>query len=399
MCGDRNILEFGFTNTNRNDIMKKNISRKVELKRKVRVVMNESEKQKMRNFNRGTLWMNYVMRFRFPIGIIRNVLALLAVIVMQIVYKDFSFVLTFLPIVYLIINVWGYSAACELTPKGYSTLQVIFPIEILIRAFDYAFASIMDHNIIYGIGTFVVYVIIGGLAWWLPNAIYFEKRKSLFVSPLYSAYPKKYDPEKYKSWNCSKCGRTNSSHVEECPVCKQKKPLTDLEVEKNHIKIVSDVRTCSNIWTCSKCHTDNSPTLRYCSNCGERQPKENLDIAKTNNSTNTADGLRNKKIVEEKPEITQSKNTITADGIEIIRPKIIKKEESSPVSPTLDNDFESKKQEPIIDDKVDEVQSTDEIAENESAESNEELAFCRKCGTQLLNDSVFCHKCGCKKVF
>ena len=36
--------------------------------------------------------------------------------------------------------------------------------------------------------------------------------------------------------------------------------------------------------------------------------------------------------------------------------------------------------------------------ENKATETNEQVAFCRKCGTQLLNDSEFCHKCGCEKV-
>ncbi len=35
---------------------------------------------------------------------------------------------------------------------------------------------------------------------------------------------------------------------------------------------------------------------------------------------------------------------------------------------------------------------------NESLELNQVSSFCRKCGTQLLNDSEFCHKCGCEKV-
>lgn len=30
--------------------------------------------------------------------------------------------------------------------------------------------------------------------------------------------------------------------------------------------------------------------------------------------------------------------------------------------------------------------------------SNDNVSFCRKCGTQLLDESEFCHKCGCEKV-
>ncbi len=37
-----------------------------------------------------------------------------------------------------------------------------------------------------------------------------------------------------------------------------------------------------------------------------------------------------------------------------------------------------------------------ETKENKLTESNEQVAFCRKCGTQLLIDSVFCNKCGAK---
>lgn len=36
--------------------------------------------------------------------------------------------------------------------------------------------------------------------------------------------------------------------------------------------------------------------------------------------------------------------------------------------------------------------------QKEALELNRVSSFCRKCGTQLLEDSEFCHKCGCEKV-
>lgn len=84
-------------------------------------------------------------------------------------------------------------------------------------------------------------------------------------------------------------------------------------------------------------------------------------------------GLNNKEIEE--------------DEIEIIRPNIIKSENTSFMSTSLNN---GEKQ------KIEEYATA--TVGNKSIELEQEIAFCRKCGTQLLNDSEFCHKCGCEKV-
>lgn len=90
---------------------------------------------------------------------------------------------------------------------------------------------------------------------------------------------------------------------------------------------------------------------------------------------------------------------VREDEIEIIRPKIIKNgNDSSEVLDLSNNEKQYIKETDIIDNSIEDTKDTEITEENKSTELNEEIAFCRKCGTQLLSDSVFCHKCGCEKV-
>ena len=86
------------------------------------------------------------------------------------------------------------------------------------------------------------------------------------------------------------------------------------------------------------------------------------------------------------------------DSMEIIHPNVIEKNRL-PETIGINNDAnqyidENEKVSNQISGKTNDL-STEE---DKSTKQNEEIAYCRKCGTQLLMDSEFCHKCGCEKV-
>lgn len=77
----------------------------------------------------------------------------------------------------------------------------------------------------------------------------------------------------------------------------------------------------------------------------------------------------------------------------------IKKENSSSNLTSFDdNDKQCIKENDTTDNNINETTNNTTTEEGKSLELNQEIAFCRKCGTQLLNDSEFCHKCGCERV-
>ena len=87
------------------------------------------------------------------------------------------------------------------------------------------------------------------------------------------------------------------------------------------------------------------------------------------------------------------------DEIEIIRPQIIKNgNDSSEVLDLSNNEKQSIKENDTTDNNINETTNNTTKEEKQPIELNGEIAFCRKCGTQLLSDSEFCHKCGCERV-
>lgn len=84
--------------------------------------------------------------------------------------------------------------------------------------------------------------------------------------------------------------------------------------------------------------------------------------------------------------------------IEIIYPQIIGKENDMSVTTDLGNNdiqYTSKKGDT---DSINGVSGAVTTRGEGLSDFSKEISFCRKCGTQLLNDSEFCHKCGCEKV-
>ena len=62
------------------------------------------------------------------------------------------------------------------------------------------------------------------------------------------------------------------------------------------------------------------------------------------------------------------------------------------------NEKQSIKENDTTDNNINETTNNTTKEEKQPIELNGEIAFCRKCGTQLLSDSEFCHKCGCERV-
>ena len=87
------------------------------------------------------------------------------------------------------------------------------------------------------------------------------------------------------------------------------------------------------------------------------------------------------------------------DNVKIVSHKVINKENGSSNLTSFDDDEKQCiKENNTTDNKINETTNNMTTEEDKSLELNQEIAFCRKCGTQLLKDSEFCHKCGCEKV-
>ncbi len=111
------------------------------------------------------------------------------------------------------------------------------------------------------------------------------------------------------------------------------------------------------------------------------------------------DGYKTLNIDNRYSAVTHSNNrNIKEEDIEIIRPKVVKKVNVSSKVIRLDDKVKQDVVKNDITDHNNESKKQLTMEENKVLGAEQEIAFCRKCGTQLLWDSKFCHKCGCEKV-
>lgn len=98
-------------------------------------------------------------------------------------------------------------------------------------------------------------------------------------------------------------------------------------------------------------------------------------------------------------EIENDVDEQSEEDIEIIHPNVLERKDSSSETIELDNNAtqhinENENFFNLVSESTNDMSTVD----NNSIKRDKEIAFCRKCGTQLLKDSAFCHKCGCEKV-
>lgn len=187
--------------------------------------MKQSNITRLQNFDRGTKWMSFIIRFRFPLLFIINGISFASDLLSQIGVYSFPYIIASLVMyaVWFTFYICAYMHASDLTMTGYKLLHIMFPIEVLMLSFSSAALQLSyTFNFGYAFVFFVVQFILLSAVWWLPNAIYFKKRKPLFIPPVPLTYTEKYTLN--QPWKCDNCGRTNSAHIQACPVCRQPKP-------------------------------------------------------------------------------------------------------------------------------------------------------------------------------
>lgn len=158
----------------------------------------------------------------------------------------------------------------------------------------------------------------------------------------------------------------------------------------------------ASLWVCKKCGASNPPDRDSCQRCGTAREKTDQEVENVSLENNVENSGAPKVLLHS----TESQNAeadlsqaIKEDEIEIIRPEIIKNGNgSSEVLDFSNHEKQHIQENDIIDNGIEDITDAETTEGNKSIESDGEIAFCRKCGTQLLNDSEFCHKCGCEKV-
>lgn len=177
----------------------------------------------------GVGWLNFYVRFRFPIALALGVLAL-AVNCLNGVSQGFSgdalfwlFVVIYFG--YLCFGFSVYQNMKQMTPKAYKLNIVFLVIETLVIPVSQALES---NNFV---TTYFIRLIILILIWFIPNYIYFKNRRELFtgertlnqiiedeaaLKEYEKAHPKQVEPKRFV---CKSCGKNLTGWYQFCPAC------------------------------------------------------------------------------------------------------------------------------------------------------------------------------------
>ena len=220
--------------------------------------MKKSDKLRLINYERSTTWLQFYIYFRFPLGFIFGGLTLLYSIISPIVYQTKFDWLTFILFAAIyIFSIWVFCEADSLKPIGYKLLHIMLPIEVLFTSADSIYA--------YEFG--IKFVLIS-LIWWLPNAIYFKKRKSLFYEkPPVIRFSEKYGTKE----NDNKISENNTeqSASEQLKIQSEVTPK-----DKGNIMIQPEKSTENDFNVCKKCGDKLPANATFCSKCGKRVCKK-----------------------------------------------------------------------------------------------------------------------------
>lgn len=220
--------------------------------------MKKSDKLRLINYERSTTWLQFYIYFRFPLGFIFGGLTLLYSIISPIVYQTKFDWLTFILFAAIyIFSIWVFCEADSLKPIGYKLLHIMLPIEVLFTSADSIYA--------YEFG--IKFVLIS-LIWWLPNAIYFKKRKSLFYEkPPIIRFSEKYGTKE----NDNKISENNTEHS----ASEQLKIQSEVTPEdKGNTMIQPEKSTENDFNVCKKCGDKLPANATFCSKCGKRVCKK-----------------------------------------------------------------------------------------------------------------------------
>lgn len=219
--------------------------------------MKKSEKIRMASYERSTTWLQFYIYFRFPLGFVFGGINLLTLIVSPFLYQtEFSSFLFTICTAFYIFSIWVFCKLDNLEPTGYKSLQAFLPAEVL-------YVSLFSDLWYEAIFKFVLL----SLVWWLPNAIYFKKRKSLFYEePPVVRYSEKYG---LKENNNKPNDNKNFFAVEQSKIQDQAPPENigaSINESKNFIE--------NELIICKKCGEKLPINAIFCNKCGKKVCKK-----------------------------------------------------------------------------------------------------------------------------
>ncbi len=216
--------------------------------------MKASTKARLINYERSTSWLQFYIYFRLPLGLIYNGLDLLRLIFMPIQKQALTIVIQIFICIFLIL---AFCESRNLKPLGYKFIHIMLPLEVISNAYSFN-SSAYESEIM---------LLLLSLIWWLPNAIYFKKRKSLFYeeSPVIR-YSEKYGIKE----DDNKPSKNNKENTASEPLVIQSE---DLSEDKGDIMDKPEKITESEFKICKKCGERIAESSAFCSKCGGKVHK------------------------------------------------------------------------------------------------------------------------------
>ncbi|MDF2684873.1 MAG: hypothetical protein K0S55_54 [Clostridia bacterium] len=194
---------------------------KIYIEKRLIMAKKSKNKTKKDSFKGGTKWLHYYTFGKFKISYI-----LLGIII--IMYTAFTFVNFITDIKYIILTVIltliGLSPTILLLILNIAVCKRMkrmersgYYLNIVLLVAETLYISYFNYIIFNKSGfLFIISLIFYTLIWWLPNFIYFKKRKCLFINPIDIKETKKN--KKY----CKKCGDLLHAYDLYCDKCGEK---------------------------------------------------------------------------------------------------------------------------------------------------------------------------------
>lgn len=213
--------------------------------------MKASTKARLINYERSTSWLQFYIYFRLPLGLIYNGLALLRLIFIPIQKQALTIVIQTFFCIFLIL---AFCESRNLKPLGYKFIHIMLPLEVISNAYSFNSPAYESE----------ITLLLLSLIWWLPNAVYFKKRKSLFYDePPVIRYSEKYGTKEDDNKPCT----NNKENTTSEPLVIRSEYLSE---DKGDIMDKPEKITKSEFKICKKCGEKLPESATFCSKCGKR---------------------------------------------------------------------------------------------------------------------------------
>lgn len=126
-------------------------------------------------------WANFFIHGLIPLRILLNIIEYFKIYDSIEVWNNIIIMLLILNAGYIVLLVLTYFYAKDFTHVGYNLLYSLFITETIILSFSATNNLVVNSTVEYLL-ILLVLVVFTSLIWFLPNYIYFKKRKHLFVN-------------------------------------------------------------------------------------------------------------------------------------------------------------------------------------------------------------------------